>query len=72
MKAATSFRRTSFVVQTKIFYAHNFFLAQKIIEICKKKIVYQNKAKNAGRCGGNAGMREIRQNAGFPTRLRDG
>ncbi len=37
-----------------------------------RQFVSQNKAKNAGRSGKNAGMREIRQNAGFPARLRDG
>ncbi len=36
------------------------------------RIVSQNKAKNAGRSRKNAGMRKIRQNAGFPARLRDG
>ena len=34
--------------------------------------VIRNKAKNAGRSGENAGMREISQNAGFTERLRDG
>ena len=32
----------------------------------------RSKAKNAGRFRKNAGMREGRQNAGFPARLRDG
>ena len=34
--------------------------------------VISNMARNAGRSGKNAGMREISQNAGFPARLRDG
>ena len=73
----TSFRRTSFVVQTKILYcettiAHKMsFWRQKLSQFVRK-LVSQNKAKNAGRSWKNAGMREIRQNAGFPARLRDG
>ena len=47
------------------------FWRQQLSEFVRK-IVSQNKAKNAGRSGKNAGMREIRQNAGFPARLRDG
>lgn len=35
-------------------------------------LLFRNKARNAGRSGKNAGMREISQNAGFPARLRDG
>ena len=73
----TSFRRTSFVVQTKILdcgtsITHKIsFWRQKLSQFVRK-FVSQNKAKNAGRSGKNAGMREIHQNAGFPARLRDG
>ena len=35
-------------------------------------LLFRNKARNAGRSRKNAGMREISQNAGFPTWLRDG
>ena len=35
-------------------------------------LLFRNKARNAGRSGKNAGMREISQNAGFPARLWDG
>ena len=34
--------------------------------------LFRKNARNAGRSGENAGMREISQNAGFPARLRDG
>ena len=76
--AATSFRRTSFVVQTKILYCETTitnkipFWRQQLSQFVRK-FVFQNKAKNAGRSGKNAGMREIglRKNAGFPARLRD-
>ena len=47
------------------------FWRQKISQFVRK-FVSQNKAKNVGRSGKNAGMREIRQNAGCPARLRDG
>ena len=73
----TSFRRTSFVVQTKILdcetsITHKIsFWRQKLSQFVRK-FVSQNKAKNARRSGKNAGMREIHQNAGFPARLRDG
>ena len=73
MKVATSFRRTSFVVQTKIFYCETTithkisFWRQKVSQFVKTKS--QNKAKNTGLSGE---MREIGQNAGFPARLRDG
>ena len=73
----TSFRRTSFVVQTKICYCETTitntisFWCQQLPQFVRK-FVSQNKAKNAGRSGKNAGMREIRQNTGFPARLRDG
>ena len=66
----TSFRRTSFVVQTKILYYETTithitsFWRQQLSQFVRK-FVSQNKAKNAG-------MREIRENAGFPARLRDG
>ena len=75
--AATSFRRTSFVVQTKILYCETTitnkipFWRQKLSQFVWK-FVFQNKAKNSGRSGKNAGMREIRKNAGFPARLQDG
>ena len=73
----TFFRRPSFVVQTKILFCETTitlkisFWCQKLSQFVRK-IVSQNKAKNAGRSGKNAGMREIRQNAGFPARLREG
>ena len=35
-------------------------------------LLFRNKARNAGRSGENAGMRQISQNAGFPARLQDG
>ena len=56
----TSFRRTSFVVQKKILYCETTithkisFWCQKLSQF-EKKIVSQNKAKNAGRSGENAG-----------------
>ena len=72
-----SFRRTSFVVQTKILYCkttitHTISLWRQQLSQLVRKFASQNKAKNAGRSGKNAGMRERRQNAGFPARLRDG
>ena len=73
----TSFRWTSFVVQTKILYCETSithtisFWRQKLSQFVRK-FVSQNKTKNEGRSGENAGMREIHQNAGFPARLRDG
>ena len=73
----TSFRRTSFVVQTKILYCkttitHTISFWRQQLSQLVRKFASQNKAKNAGRSGKNAGMREIHQNAGFPARLRDG
>ena len=56
----TSFRRTSFVVQTKILdcetsITHKMsFWRQKLSQFVRK-FVSQNKAKNAGRSGKNAG-----------------
>ena len=35
-------------------------------------LLFQNKARNAGRSRKNAGMREINRNAGLPARLWDG
>ena len=52
-------------------YAQSFFLASKIITIIKK-FFSKNKAKDPGGSRKNTGMREIRKNAGFPARLRDG
>ena len=73
----TSFRRTIFVVQTKILYCgptntHKVSFWRLKWSQLLRQFVSQNKAKNAGRSRKNAGMREIHQNAGFPTRLRDG
>ena len=69
--AATSFRKTSFVVQTKIRYCETTitnkvpFWRQKLSQFVRK-FVFQNKAKNAGRSGKNSGMREIRKMRDFP------
>ena len=73
----TSFRRTSFVLRTKILYCettitHTISFWRQQLSQLVRKFVSQNKAINAGRSGKNAGMREIRQNAGFPARLWDG
>ena len=73
----TSFRRTIFVVQTKILYCgptitHKVSFWRLKWSQLLRKFVSQNKAKNAGRSRKNAGMREIHQNAGFPAQLRDG
>ena len=73
----TSFRRTSFVVQTNILYCeisltHNIYFWRQKLSQFVRKFVSQNQVKNVGRSGKNAGMREIHQNAGFPARLRDG
>ena len=56
----TSFRRTSFVVQTKIIHCgtsitHNISFWRQKLSQCVRKFVSQNKAKNAGRSGKNAG-----------------
>ena len=66
----TSFRRTSFVAQTNIVYSettitHTISFWRQQLSQFVRKYVSQNKAKNAGHSGKNAGMREIRQNAGL-------
>ena len=43
-------------------YSYNYCDFQRFL-------LFRNKARNAGRSGKNAGMREINQNAGFPARL---
>ena len=73
----TSFRRTIFVIQTKVLYCaptitHRVSFWRLKCSQLLRKFVSQNKAKNAGRSRKNAGMREIHQNARFPARLRDG
>ena len=49
-----------------------WLLSAKINAIFSYFLLFWNKARNAGCSSKNAGMREISQNAGFPTRLRDG
>ena len=62
--------RTSFTVKLPL--RTRFLSGAKKLSQFVRKFFSQNKAKNAGRSGKNAGMREIRQHAGFPARLRDG
>ena len=73
----TSFRRTIFVVHTKILYCgptitHKVSFWRLKWSQLLRKFASQNKAKNAGRSRKNARMREIHQNAGFRAQLRDG
>ena len=52
------------------FFEQNVSVQLKLLRF--SAILFQNKARNAGRSGENTGMREISQNAGFTARLRDG
>ena len=65
----TPFRRTGFVVQSKIRYSETNITHTKTIKLCK--IFFSLKLKPKMRDVLEK-MREIRQNAGFPARLRDG